>query len=51
LNLQQSAASCSPGALYVARKTPRDRASGYADEGGGRAGMTAAMNLRATTDE
>ena len=29
---------------------PRDRASGYADEGAGRGSMTVAMNLRATTD-
>lgn len=32
-------------------QTLRDRASGYTDDGAGSAGMTAAMNLRATADE
>jgi hypothetical protein len=33
------------------KQTPRDHASGYVGEGVGRAGMAAAMNLRATTDD
>jgi hypothetical protein len=39
------------GRALGCRQSPRDRASGYTDDGAGSAGMTAAMNLRATADE